>query len=190
MSLVATVKVGKISNLSDARYCSGMGVSYLGFRVSAADPSYIDPVQFQEMRGWFAGPLIVAEVSHSATSTEIKKRYEPDFLEIPLDDLDHWKGAGLPLFIRGKADDLLHARSDLQALGPQLSHLVLVDNSGSLAQVCELFPTLVTIKDTHPIREILELHAKGFNLEGSPEDKPGFTDYGQLPEILESLEDR
>lgn len=188
MSLIATVKVGKISNLSDARYCSGMGVSYLGFRISAADPAYLDPVQFQEMRGWFAGPQIVAEVSHAATSSEIKKLYEPDYLEVPLDELEQWAGSGLPLFIRGTANDLLHARRELEALGTQLSHLVLIDHSGSIAQACALFPTLVTIHGTHQIHEILDLHAKGFNLEGSSEDKPGFTDYGQLPEILESLE--
>ena len=62
MPLKTFVKVGCITNLSDARYCAGMGVDMLGFRAVESQENYIKPSQFQEIRGWIAGPLVVAEV--------------------------------------------------------------------------------------------------------------------------------
>ena len=42
MSLQTFVKVGEITNLSDARYCAGMGVDLLGFNVVENTPGYVD----------------------------------------------------------------------------------------------------------------------------------------------------
>ena len=57
MALKTLVKVGKISNLSDAWYCAGMSVDMLGFTVIASQENYVSPELFREMRGWFYGPV-------------------------------------------------------------------------------------------------------------------------------------
>ena len=48
MPLKTIVKVGSITNLSDARYCAGMGVEMLGFNVVAGHESFIDAKKYQE----------------------------------------------------------------------------------------------------------------------------------------------
>ena len=62
MALSTIVLVNQISNLSDARYCAGMGVEMLGFSVEENTASYITPEAFKEISGWVAGVKLVGEV--------------------------------------------------------------------------------------------------------------------------------
>src|SRR5688572_25693379 len=90
MALKILVKVGSISNLSDARYCSGMSVDLLGFRVVAGQEHYVTPELFKEIRGWFSGPAIVAEaygIQKGEDIPAIIQNYLPDYIELSLQDL-------------------------------------------------------------------------------------------------------
>ena len=69
MPLKTFVKVGSITNLSDARYCAGMMVDMLGFRSVEGQEGYIKPAQFQEIRGWISGPLVISFVAALADSS-------------------------------------------------------------------------------------------------------------------------
>jgi phosphoribosylanthranilate isomerase len=87
MPLKTLVKVGCITNLSDARYCAGMGVDLLGFRVIAGSEHHIDHTLFQQIRGWLSGPKIVAEcygISEKTNITEIISQFAPDYIELNL----------------------------------------------------------------------------------------------------------
>ena len=61
MALKVPVKVSGVSNLSDARYCAGMGVHWLGFSIKPDSPNYCSPEQFQEIASWVEGVSHVAE---------------------------------------------------------------------------------------------------------------------------------
>ena len=90
MALKTLVKVGKISNLSDARYCSGMSVDMLGFCVVAGQDHYVSPELFKEIRGWFSGPAVVAEaygIQKGEGLPAVIQHYLPDFIELSLQDL-------------------------------------------------------------------------------------------------------
>ena len=64
MSLVTKVKAANITNLSDARYCAGMGVDWIGFPLSQ-----VNPTVFSEITGWLSGPQWVVEFqTHFAAS--------------------------------------------------------------------------------------------------------------------------
>ena len=52
MSLKTLVKVGGVTNLSDARYCAGMGVAILGFCPEPSRPDYVDLDKFKEITNW------------------------------------------------------------------------------------------------------------------------------------------
>ena len=56
--LITKVKVGQVTNLSEARYCAGMGVDFLSFPIVS-----IDPKTYQEITGWVAGPKFGIEVN-------------------------------------------------------------------------------------------------------------------------------
>ncbi|MFM7857070.1 MAG: hypothetical protein ACKO96_35380, partial [Flammeovirgaceae bacterium] len=58
MSLKITVGVGNITNLSEARYCAGMGVNYLCFPAER-----IDPENYKAITSWINGPLCVVDIS-------------------------------------------------------------------------------------------------------------------------------
>ena len=77
MSLKLKIKVGNITNLSDARYSAGMGVDWLGFRMDN-----IDPQTFREITGWVTGPRFVIEI-HQPSDLNKAVDYTPDYLEIP-----------------------------------------------------------------------------------------------------------
>src|SRR5258708_3649368 len=76
--LITKVKVGKVTNLSEARYCAGMGVDFLSFPASS-----VDPKTFQEITGWVAGPKFGVEIDSSTV-----EEYKADFVEVPFDSID------------------------------------------------------------------------------------------------------
>src|ERR1044071_5737472 len=105
MPLKTVVKVGNITNLSDARYCSGMGVDMLGFRVLEGQPNYLSPKLFQEIRGWVTGPKIVAEI-YGLTSPDqlqsIIENYAPDYFELNASEFEAFQGdLTLPCIVEG-----------------------------------------------------------------------------------------
>ena len=55
MMLKTFVKVSGVNNLSDARYCAGMGVDVIGFNIDPELGEAIDPVKFGEISSWLAG---------------------------------------------------------------------------------------------------------------------------------------
>ena len=58
--LKTVVKISNVTNLSDARYCAGMGVEMLGFSIDEAAETYVDLKKFNDIRSWIAGVQIVA----------------------------------------------------------------------------------------------------------------------------------
>src|SRR5690606_105942 len=90
MPLKILVKAGSITNLSDARYCAGMGVDFLGFQVIEGQPNALSAKAFQEIRGWVTGPQIVAEIygiTDVSQLTSIMEDFRPDYFELGLTEL-------------------------------------------------------------------------------------------------------
>lgn len=181
MPLKTVVKVGNISNLSDARYCSGMGVDMLGFQVIEGRPNFINPKLFQEIRGWVTGPKIVAEI-YGLTSkeqlTSIIENYAPDYLELSLAEFtQHRRDLTLPCIVLGitspdeKIVYNIIAEDQLKSVDPTVGLLV---KPASAEGVLDLI--------TNP-------NVAGVSLDGTPEVRPGFKDYADLADILEKLDD-
>jgi phosphoribosylanthranilate isomerase len=63
--LTRTVKISNVTNLSDARYCAGMGVEMLGFSIDEDSPNYISPKKFEDICSWLAGVTLVAETAQT-----------------------------------------------------------------------------------------------------------------------------
>src|SRR5690349_8085794 len=109
MALTRFVKVGNISNLSDARYCAGMGVDLLGFRTIEGQENFIAPKQFQEVRGWVTGPRVVGEIygfKNLEQLTHVLESYRPDLFELSLDELNKLDQTPLPLIVRITSFDI------------------------------------------------------------------------------------
>lgn len=84
MALKTLVKISNVTNLSDARYCAGMGVDMLGFSMDADSPNYVEPKKFDEIRTWVAGVQIVGETTSTDPDAieQLLDTYQPDALQV------------------------------------------------------------------------------------------------------------
>ena len=180
MPLKTFVKVGCVTNLSDARYCAGMGVDMLGFRVVEGQENYIKPSQFQEIRGWIAGPLVVAEVyglKDPAELNAIVENFKPDYLEMSLPELMQFSALPLPFLLAVAETDVL------ANLPVQPAYLIGKKPFGTP------FPLLIEVQATRDVAPLLDNNSvKGIALKGGIELKPGLKDYEVMNEILELLD--
>ena len=182
MALKTLVKIGGITNLSDARYCAGMGVDMLGFDVIEGSPNYISPESFHQIRGWITGPLIVAEIAGLKTAEnlpQILENYRPDLLQMGLAELTIIPSPPLPYILRLKEDQ------DIRHLSIKPEYLL-----GNTRPATPLnAPFLLEVTSTDEARDALSnAHVRGIALNGGPELKPGLKDYSSLADILELLE--
>jgi phosphoribosylanthranilate isomerase len=189
MALKVTVKVSSITNLSDARYCAGMGVHMLGFVTVPGRAGYIPPKAFQDLRGWFAGPQVVAEVYGIRQLEElerIKAAYLPDLLEGGQKELPLLKEAGLPYILNVQASIL-----ENQHIPPDFRPAFLMTDTTvsteALRMASQVSPVLIQLPDRDATR-YLHLPVSGFVLTGGDEERPGLKDYDHLSSVLEQLE--
>lgn len=195
--LKTTVKVSNLNNLSDARYCAGMGVEMLGFSMDELDFD-----KFKEMRGWLAGVQVVGETEakHVSAIIELVEKYQPDFLQIShWEDIAEIQKIGKPIIL--KVD---FAEANLPALFQTTKGFVayfLLENSEEFdviddATLSQLdawsfqFPILLGfgLKESN-VNDLLEqTQLKGFALKGGHEIRPGFGDSEELMNLLEILE--
>lgn len=193
--LKTLVKVSAITNLSDARYCAGMGVDLLGFPLGKIS---ID--QFTEIRNWLAGVQIVGEFStHDAAEIKAKvAEYKPDVIEIDTKvNLVAIQDITIPKILRINIDtDNLPAVFASSA--PYVSQFLLVGDGpdslqgmeGSVEIWSAQYPIILGLEiPEDDLDEWIEQSSiKGIGLMSGEEDRPGFRDFTDLMNILEKLE--
>jgi phosphoribosylanthranilate isomerase len=194
MALKTLVKVGRISNLSDARYCAGMSVDMLGFSVISGRDNYVSPELFKEMRGWFTGPTIVAEVYGIEKHEDLPgiiQSYLPDFLEGSLTDILKLHSAFAAYIVSTTYEEIKAREEELGIYRAQIAYLI-IPESTSLENIHALskeYKLLLRIDSLSPDdAKLHNTHTKGIALQGSAEDKPGLKNYDALASVLEKLE--
>jgi phosphoribosylanthranilate isomerase len=193
--LKTLVKVSGIENLSDARYCAGMGVEFLGFPLAQ-----IPFEKFQEIRQWISGVEIVGELIGPTTSETMNliHQYKPDRIEVDSKaNLIELKKLELPIILRVNLDS-----DNLPALfasaAPFVSHFLLMGDSkeslvGAESQV-EIWAAQYSmilgldIPDDDLDEWVSQSSIKGIGLVSGKEDRTGFRDFTDLMTILEKLE--
>lgn len=204
MALQTIVKVSNVNNLTDARYCAGMGVDLLGFSMDSNSPDYVDPVRFAEIRGWVSGVQIVGETSsdHPEQIEQLLANYQPDLLQVDeLALLPYLSTFGKPLLLRvelaGTSLEQLDALADTAL--PGIDYLFLESQStvhldddlkATLARLAARHPVLLGISfDPDTIQNLLtDLPIAGIALTGGNEERPGSRDFGALMDVLEAIE--
>ena len=191
MPLKTIVKVGNISNLSDARYCAGMGVDMLGFTVIEGNESFVSPKLYQEIRGWVAGPSVVLALyglPSASSLPAILDNYVPDYLEVGIRELRH-----LPISLSCPIILAMETPADLAEAEPWhkgIAYLQVKEiNKELIAEIQPSFPVLLELQSASLLQQLLDTNPiKGIALSGSPEVRPGFKDYHNLTDVLEQLE--
>lgn len=182
MPLKTLVKVGSLTNLSDARYCAGMDVQLLGFQTIPEAPAHITPARYQEIRGWISGPSIVAEVHGARTRDQIDaivEAYRPDFVELGLAEMPLVAHLSLPLILRLEPHEAL-------AMNPHPDYVLTDVTDERTFDV----PAIVKVSSEAEAETVLQRkNVKGIALQGGEEMSPGLKTYDSLAPILESLEE-
>lgn len=186
MPLKTIVKVSHLSNLSDARYCSGMGVDLLGFRVVEGDEYYMGPELFQDIRGWIAGPQIVAEI-YGIQSTEevarIRDIYAPDYFELTDVEYEAFHDVlTLPCLVAVTQTSGFTPRP-----GAETPSYLIVEEDAA-ADTRHDIPLLARATDLPSVERVLAAGFQGVVLPGPRQSRPGITNTDELGDVLEALE--
>lgn len=193
--LKTQVKVSSIANLSDARYCAGMGVEWLGFPLLD-----LTLERFTEIRNWLAGVQIVGEFT-KANAEQIREAvatYKPDVIEIDSSvSLVAIQSIDIPKILRVNIDtDNLPAI--FAASAPYVSHFLVVGDSveslsgmeASIEIWSAQYPIILglDIPESDLDEWVEQSSIQGIGLVAGEEDRPGFRDFTDLMTILEKLE--
>ncbi len=202
MPLKTEVKVGNISNLSDARYCAGMGVQYLGFSIDGDAEHYVDQNTLKTIKEWIVGPIIVGEFSNLDTTDYDFSTLgeELDYIEISDPDSIGTAGkTGLPVIFRLDIDTVESVREIeeiLNNLKDGVQFFILDGSPGykiknkDILSLASLYKIMIGFEMDHQSIHswIDETDIFGISLKGGTEIKPGFKDYDELADILEEIE--
>ncbi|AKQ45582.1 hypothetical protein TH63_07855 [Rufibacter radiotolerans] len=206
MALNTIVLVNQITNLSDARYCAGMGVEMLGFSLQAGQPQHISPAAFKEISGWVSGVKLVGEVTDLPVNEleELLLDYKVDLLQLnslyyieELDDLP------LPIILRVMIDkdsveeniistlDLYHQHVEYFLIDSEDFSFIDETNLRFLRDISKQYPILLGFGLTKEnTKEALDrIQPAGIALKGGEEIRPGYKNFDELEEIFEQLED-
>lgn len=193
--LKTIVKVTGIQNLSDARYCAGMGVEMLGFPFPD-----VELTKFTEIKSWLAGVSIVGEFSTKNTEeiVNLVQQYQPDKIQVGEKvDLIALQTLGLPIL--QKIDISTSNLPSAFALNaPAVETFVLecsdMSDYEGLKSSIEIwsaqYPIVLSfdISEEEIIEWVDDSSIKGIEIKSGAEDRPGFRDFSDLMSILEQLE--
>jgi len=197
MALKTKIKVGNITNLSDARYCAGMGVDMLGFKINETEGTGISTVRFKEIANWVSGPEFVLEISEFPEyRSEVN---DIGFIELPASRINELNGKGFEgrVIITIDSKDWPAYKKDLLVHKNAITFLLITNTSGIApknikAWVQELAIDFAVLLGgdirVDELDEYLTWPITGIALNGSEETSPGIKDYDHLSSILEKLE--
>ncbi|MBC6698828.1 beta/alpha barrel domain-containing protein [Hymenobacter puniceus] len=208
MALLTSVLVRGINNLSDARYCAGMGADRLSFLLDPTLPGYLTPEAVQEISGWVAGVELVGEfdtmpaagINAIATQCGLKdvllhRRRTPadlSLLQLPAQKLIRWIPDMLPEDVDTRfREQQPHLTGFILATPPQ--ELLSAIQLTRLTQQARMFPvwlgTGFAASTGNSVRKLVEMvRPAGIVLEGGDEIKPGLRDFTELEAVFEELE--
>lgn len=209
MSLLTSVLVRGINNLSDARYCAGMGADGLIFTLDPVLPNAVDVATVQELAGWVAGVEIIGEfgvtadfdtINAIASTCGLTRAVLPlpaaplpsTRLQLPaiveLSPNDAWNGAAHYNNLRtGLSTCFPLGYTLLTEFVPWLSDSELA----GFAEMAARYPLWVslTTADLPFVKQLSTLPIAGLILQGGNEIKPGLRDFSELEAVFEALEE-
>lgn len=199
MALECLVKISSVNNLSDARYAAGMGVGLMGFDLDPGSENFVDPEKFNAITSWISGVKIVGElgVIKAEMAQQLTEQYQLDYLQLdPAIEPDILERSTLPVIMKLSQSDQVHLSRAFEKFDNLPAWYLLepdIPIPDETLQWCvrkaSRFPMIlgsnVTAENVH---EILEWGFQGIALRGGQEIRPGYKDFDEMADILETLE--
>lgn len=198
MKLKTLVKVGNVNNLTDARYCAGMGVDMVGFCLDEDEASYLPIDQINAITGWMSGVKIVGEtkIFDIPRINSLIEELNLDYIQLDGSfNFDKYNQLNCPVIQKVLVLDsnVLHLYQDkvafllFETVDPNFDIMKIKEQ---LKAFSSRYPLIIGSGITaENINFILdECHLKGIELKGSHEEKPGSKDLDELANILEIIQ--
>ncbi|MDN5202384.1 phosphoribosylanthranilate isomerase [Fulvivirgaceae bacterium BMA10] len=203
MALKTFVKISGVNNLSDARYCAGMGVDLLGFSLDGSEKEIVDPKKFEEITGWVSGVEFVGEFNQVPMGNieETLEQYDVQYVQLDYVSLNQEIPVfGIPVILKidpknySAVEDLKDTLSSnldsveyfLLESDDQNCNLSTEDILGLSASFPIILGCGLSEKNVNQLIDQSAL--KGIALRGGDEIKPGYKDFDELADILEAIE--
>ncbi len=193
MLLKTKVIVRNVTNLSDARYCAGMGVDFLSFPIGNGNEGITAEV-FKEISEWVAGPVFVLEYTDAMDEAELAKVTQMDAIQQV--QLTYEQFNRVKTKLNQKPVILITTQHELISLLPDINsevigHAVLDQDIAidwdELRKIQGVISVFVPYQKLTTTKDIGNLPIAGIVLEGTAEDKPGHKNYDELANVLETL---
>ena len=190
------VKINGVNNLSDARYCAGMGVEMLGFSMSEKHTRHIKTEKVNGITGWLSGVKVVSECYFGEKTDvlfEAAKGISAEAIEIDAVMYKPGSISDFNLILRLSVVEWETVKGVLPENA--LLHLMLekadLENISAIKEICESQSTLLNVSklDLALVDNLLlKVSAYGLSIDGGNEISPGISDFDHLAEVLEYLE--
>ncbi|WP_028982137.1 hypothetical protein [Sporocytophaga myxococcoides] len=203
MALKTLVKVSEVNNLSDARYCAGMGVELVGFPLDENHPKFIELSSIREIVNWISGVKVVGEFTgdNVYNMNYLAEQLNLDFIQ--LNHLIHPEflpGLKKPVILKVdfNNDEPSETIEVLKKYENKVAYFLLENNTEPelnylkdvLGEICQKFPVILGFGIQQSALPLIidTINPSGIALKGGEEIKPGLKDFSELSEILEELE--
>ena len=195
------IKLGNITNLSDARFAAAAGIEYMGFCFDTNNSNYIAPVKAKQIIDWTSGCFVVAEFGNQTINeimaiTEILNidivEINNNLLSTNLSEIDKpiIKKLDISLYnTESLSTEIASFSTKVDAFHFFASNENISIEEVSLKEICannKIIWGLNTSSKT--IKNIIETyHPYALNIVGGNEEKTGVKDFEELNDILEVL---
>ncbi|MBO2012519.1 hypothetical protein [Hymenobacter negativus] len=185
-----------INNLSDARYCAGMGAEKLTFVLDPALPGHLDTKTVKELAGWIAGVELIGEFDQ-LSAHEINGIAAECGLDAVL--LHSFRSAielahiAPPVYLELASEDAQSVQplpDSLVGLVIELPEITTIETLETLRELSSQKPLWLG-PGLNPERALAMVEAvqpAGLSLPSGDEVKPGLRDFDQLEAVFEALE--
>jgi phosphoribosylanthranilate isomerase len=182
--LKTLVKVGEINNLSDARYCAGMGVELLGFAFKHPDRKVVSKEEYIAITGWLSGPLLVGEFVDAPDEEILTLDSELKFDYIQTNNMEQCKR------LKNLKKKVIYLVDQEEVDSGLEVDYVLVESTVDITKYSGKQEVLLGsgIDASSVVNIIEEGNVSGISLKGGDEKRPGYKDFDELADILEVLQ--
>ncbi len=201
------VKINHVSNLSDARYCAGMGADMLGFALVPDHPHYVNAATLHAITAWVSGVKIVGEINKACIPHTFFNDYVVNMIQITEYFSSHILDTTLQKSINTiQKIHISHATAAASLEETIFSHkkftidyfLITSDAPSDVqknlqkqvATIAQSVPIIQSFNITaDTIEDILALPIQGIALDGEKEMRAGYKSYEKMALILEKVMD-
>ena len=200
MNFITKLKLGNITNLSDARFAAAVGIDYLGSCFDPSSENYIAPIKAKEIIDWTTGVHIVAEFGEQSPDEirDISELLNVDGIELnnrmlPDECATLEKGLIKKTDVSSFDEEGLKTELGAYAASCDVFHLYASKpvqlNESLMQELCRSYKIIWGFEFTSAtVMQIIDTYKPyALHVSGGVEEKAGIKDFDELNDLLDVI---